>query len=303
MFRMWDCEMMWGGIKKSINNAFFSCLLDSRSLNILLPLLLDFNVFGGWRKHNADCHLLSGQTGDALEYFMVSDYRYEILGPVPVKVSANGELHDRVWGGGNQACQDVRHHNPSLHHLLGAALCSHPHQHQPRLEGCEEFSVTRGEVFSTFWKFHKGKLQYPLFTYIIGVFFKGNIPTECYYKMIKFKFKIQNTIFYLTEWREMRGNLLPVKNPITFCRCHCTYHLCTPSWTPSSFLSFTRSSERPWWGFSAASSVSQVLSTGPSILFYWCYLMLCYVMLYAVGGQILTDIIILYSVRTMVQPV
>ena len=64
------------------------------------------------------------------EYFRVGYDKYEILGHVPVKVPADGKLHDTVRGRGNQARQDVRHHNPGLHHLLGAALPGHPHQHQ-----------------------------------------------------------------------------------------------------------------------------------------------------------------------------
>ena len=82
-----------------------------------------------------------------MEYFIDLYYKSEIPGLVPVQVSADGKLHDRVRGGGNQARQDVRHHHPGLHHLLGAALPGDSHQHQSRLERCQELSVTRGEVF------------------------------------------------------------------------------------------------------------------------------------------------------------
>ena len=113
-----------------------------------------------------------------MEYFIVGYYKSEIPGLVPVKVSADGKLHDTVRGGGNQARQDVRHHHPGLHHLLGTALSGHPHQHQSRLERCQEFSVTRGEFFFTNnLKFRKRE------TFLLSVFYKGNIPSECYYKI------------------------------------------------------------------------------------------------------------------------
>ena len=83
----------------------------------------------------------------AVEYFRVGYNKYEILGHVPVKVPPDGKLHDTVRGRGNQARQDVCHHNPGLYHILGAPLCCHPYQHQSRLEGCQELSVPRGEVF------------------------------------------------------------------------------------------------------------------------------------------------------------